>query len=270
MTARVQASRVAEELARRQITVVAEEHNTTTIAALHHPRLDGPTAFLLVLSPESRTGWRVGERTGTDEYSAVPSRLDALPVDAPVSDVADAIQTYLENQLDSSDPIAAIERIRLQYNDRPLLLVLRGNTETADTVAAQWTNAFRDQFDRTLCVDADEHRVGDRDASCRHTGLVHIVDVLRQLIAQLDGVAPGLEDPAYLGYAEDLSDDTLDRHASYLNSIKDKRVVVHLHHADERAQARWIMPTTPGSVAILTSRQLLTELSLDGAHFLDV
>lgn len=260
MNARSIVARVVEELQRRGITVVAEAHNTSVLAALHHPVLDGPTAFILVLSPEDHTGWHAAERTGDDEYAAIPSRLDRLRPDAPISDVVDAIQTHLENRLPhGADPVTTIESLRVNHpNDRPMLLVLRGNPEACDTVVAWWLKAARNQFDHSFCFDANDYRVVHR---------IHpVVDtrrLLRDFLQALDVRAPSLsryEDP---GYLRELYD-------RYQDAVAGQRIVVHLHNATEPAQVTCLAPKTPGGLLIATTRDTFPELALDGAYFLDV
>jgi hypothetical protein len=256
VNARASASRVADELNRRGVPVVTEQHNTSTLAAIHHPYLDGPTAFILVIGNNS-SSWHAAERTAIDEYAAVPSRLDNLPDGAPTSDVADAIQHCLDNRLPrGSDPVATIDELRANHpRAKPtMLLVLRGDASTSDAIAARWTESIAGQFNRTICIDASHYQT---------TRGLRIRKIIEDVLPILGSPLPEIADTDD-GYASAL------RLAYIEATTRNAPILVHLHNATEPAQTRWLQPTAPGSVLLITTRQSFRELALDDAYFLDV
>ncbi|GAA0221290.1 hypothetical protein GCM10010492_19260 [Saccharothrix mutabilis subsp. mutabilis] len=131
------------------------------------------------------------------------------------------------------------------------IVVLSGMAGVGKTACAlQWAHRHADRFD-------GGHLFADLDGY-RHHGGIAVTDVagafLRALGVPWDYIPPDLPE----------------RVALFRSLTARSRVLVVLDGADHAAQIRSLVPTSPGSVVLATSRRRLSGLAIDGAHTVEL
>jgi tetratricopeptide (TPR) repeat protein len=134
---------------------------------------------------------------------------------------------------------------------RPRLVVLTGPGGAGKTaVALRWLHANADRF-------AGGQLYGDLGALSPH-GPVASSEILGGFLRAL-GISP-----------DDIPIDLHEQTALYRSVTADRSVAVVADDAESAAQVQPLLPASPHSVLVVTSRWRLAGLALDGAQFLDV
>lgn len=134
------------------------------------------------------------------------------------------------------------------------LIVLCGLPASGKTAEAlRWAHSQRERFTHVLFADftPDPARWGGR-------GAVDNQMILAELLSEL-GIG-WWRRRTWRGPLHEL----------YRTMTSSRSVLVIADHVDHAATARWLMPTGQGNALLVTSRNVLSGLALDDAHFINV
>lgn len=153
--------------------------------------------------------------------------------------------------VDRSEPLRIMDKALAKHENRPSLFVLGGMAGVGKSAtAAQWAYANQDKFaGGVLYADLDDHR------NQRGVGISDVVAMFLRALGVLDSYIPAT---------------TIERIALFRSRTADNPVLVVLDGVDEPAQARSVVPSAGGSVVIVTTRQRLAGLTIDGAAFIEL
>lgn len=133
----------------------------------------------------------------------------------------------------------------------PGLFVLTGMAGVGKSAAAaHWAHVNQHRFEGgALYADLDDHR------NQRGVGISDLVAMFLRGLGVHNSYIPAT---------------AAERIALFRSRTASKRFLVVLDGVDEPAQARSVVPSAVGSVVLVTSRQRLSSLTIDGAEFIDL
>lgn len=131
------------------------------------------------------------------------------------------------------------------------IVVLTGMAGVGKSAAAtQWAHVNQHRFEGgALYADLDDHR------SQRGVGISDLIAMFLRGLGVHSSYVPAT---------------TAERIALFRSRTADRPLLVVLDGVDEPAQARSVVPSAAGSVVLVTSRQRLSSLTIDGAEFIDL
>lgn len=153
--------------------------------------------------------------------------------------------------VDRVDVLRSLDEALAKHEHGPALFVLTGMAGVGKSAAAaHWAHVNQHRFDGgALYADLDNHR------NQRGVGISDLVAMFLRGLGVHNSYIPPT---------------TAERVALFRSRTADKRFLVLLDGVDEPAQARSVVPSAPGSVVVVTSRQRLAGLTIDGAEFVDL
>lgn len=153
--------------------------------------------------------------------------------------------------VDRVDVLRTLDEALAKREHGPSLFVLTGMAGVGKSaVAAHWAHANRHRFDGgALYADLNNHR------NQRGVGISDLVAMFLRGLGVHNSCVPAT---------------AAERIAMFRSRTAGKRFLVLLDGVDEPAQARSVVPAASGSVVVVTSRQRLSGLIIDGAEFVDL
>jgi tetratricopeptide (TPR) repeat protein len=153
--------------------------------------------------------------------------------------------------VDRVDVLRSLDRALAEHEQGPALFVLTGMAGVGKSAAAaHWAHVNQHRFDGgALYADLDDHR------NQRGVGISDVVAMFLRGLGVHNSYIPAT---------------TAERIALFRSRTATKRFLVLLDGVDEPAQARSVVPSASGSVVVVTSRQRLAGLTIDGAEFIDL
>lgn len=147
--------------------------------------------------------------------------------------------------------LRSLDEALAKHEHGPALFVLTGMAGVGKSAAAaHWAHLNQHRFEGgALYADLDDHR------NQRGVGISDLVATFLRGLGVHKSYIPAT---------------TAERIAMFRSRTAEKRFLVVLDGVDEPAQARSVMPSAVGSVVVVTSRQRLSSLTIDGAEFIEL
>lgn len=147
--------------------------------------------------------------------------------------------------------LRTLDEALAKHERGPALFVLTGMAGVGKSAAAvHWAHVNQHRFEGgALYADLDDHR------NQRGVGISDLVAMFLRGLGVDNSYIPAT---------------TAERIAMFRSRTADKRFLVVLDGVDEPAQARSVVPSAAGSAVVVTSRQRLSSLTIDGAEFVDL